>query len=294
MQLSEIFDIINILGNQLSQYNSANIIHNYRLTYKLNKENDRCLLLYQKKAKKNAIFEQLNDSLSKNIANIIGNFPFDELLPGVLFIKNMYIIKYSMNYLARSYKLNYGKEVGEVLNMMYNKNKIDSINSESIIKDCIYYLSKTNNIEYEDIIGKYISYGNVSAYNQEDIRHLAMNTIIHFCQLDSTIKNKYIPIITNFNTDYNYSTSYLYSLIQFISKLKLEKYIYLLEKIKEYYKTNYPYHYDINTNTVINNNLLKSDIDINIPHLCNITRNYLQNVNLNKPLVPIFNNTSSI
>lgn len=263
-------------------------IDNYLLPCQKKAKRKKVLEKIEIESTLNIINEPLDD-----IYTLINGYPLDDLLPDILTIPNQYFLTDIIKYLVHNSNsnTNYSKQVGSILegfkknkfngytdwlinmdyyfnghsnhfsdNTQYRRHIQYSRNIQIIIKYAIHYLSQKNAIDYSNIIIHYFHNTKLSNNLYDEVNCLVVNTIAQFSIIDQNIKNEYIPIITQFNNDSNYTISYLETILQYIYKLQLFDKSVLVNQIKEYYQTRFPPNYlGINT---------RNGLDISIPKLC--------------------------
>ena len=214
------------------------------------------------------------------INRMVYGIPLYQLLPDLLYITNeeplLDIYQYLVN---NSHQLpNYSQHIIsmlEDLNLKYPKRIscipiiYDRFHSTKyrycdyvarIITLAIRYLSQTKTIQYTDSIISYFNDDKFTKSQLQTINYLIIDTITNFSVISPDTKHKYIPIITQFNSNNYYTTRHLTLLVQSIIKLQLLDKLELVLEIKHYYHRQF--------NTLYQPNYLENGEDISISQLC--------------------------
>ena len=214
------------------------------------------------------------------IDRMVYGIPLYELLPDLLYITNEVALLDIYQYLVNNSHLlpNYSRHMVSMLEDLTQKNP-NRISCIPIIYDrfhptkyryCDYiaqiiiltirYLYQTNSINYTNIIMGYFNDDKFTKNQLQTINYIIVDTITQFSLINKDIKNRYIPIITQFNGSNDYTTRYLSLLVQSIIKLQLiDKYDLVLE-IKHYYQRQEPSLYQ--------QQYLENGMDIPLLKLC--------------------------
>ena len=237
---------------------------------------------YRRQSRLNQLFSNNYNGcrVGLNIDRMVYGIPLYELLPDLLYITNEKPLLDIYQYLVNNSHLlpNYNKHIIsllEDLNLKYCKrvNCIPIIYDQfhptkyrycdyiaKIIILAIKYLYQTNSIDYTYIIISYFNDDKFTKNQLQTINYLIVDTITQFSVNNPDIKNKYIPIITQFNNRNYYTTSYLSLLVKSIIKLKLLDKLELVIEIKHYYHRQF--------NTLYQPNYLENGEDIPLLQLC--------------------------